>query len=418
MNFLFVHQNFPAQFRHVAAALANRPEHRVVAVGEAGNVQARAGHLKPIQLLGYRQEALGSPATHHYIRDFEGAIRRGQNITRIALQLRDQGFRPDVVVAHPGWGEALFLRDVFPQARQIYYFEFYYRGEGSDVGFDPEFPASLDDRLKVRVKNVTQLLCLEAADAGMSPTRWQRNQYPVEFASRIRVLHEGIGTRQARPDPAARFQVGDRTFVAGDEVVTYVARNLEPYRGFHIFMRALPAILAARPGAHVLVVGGDDVSYGRRLAEGGTYRALYREELGERVDWSRVHFLGKVPYGDFLRILQISAAHVYLTYPFVLSWSMLEAMSAGCALIASATAPVREVVRHGENGRLVDFFDVDALSAEVVNALANPDACREMRARARQTIVADFDLETRCLPSMLNYLLGEDHDAVGSNGDS
>lgn len=404
MNFLFVHQNLPGQFAHVARALADDPAHRVLGIGETKNLRNRPPLHPRIQVLGYELQRGGHKETHHYIRDFEGHIRRGQTVMRAAQHLAQQGFRPDVVVAHPGWGEALFLRDAFPDARHVNYFEYYYQGDGGDVGFDPEFPATLDDQLRVRVKNSTQLLSLVSCDRGLAPTHWQKQRFPAEFQSKIEVIHEGIDTAQVRPDPKASISVAGQTLRAGDEIITYSARNLEPYRGFHTFMRTLPSLLQRRPGARVLIVGGDEVSYGSRLPDGGNFREHYCRELGDAVDWSRVHFVGNLPYAQYLKVLQVSAAHVYLTYPFVLSWSMLEAMSAGCALVASATTPVQEVLRHGDNGLLVDFFDQQGIVQAVAQVLEDPVAASKLRARARQTIVDDYDLRTRCLPKMLDFV--------------
>jgi glycosyltransferase involved in cell wall biosynthesis len=407
MRFLFVHQNFPGQFRHVATELAADVRHQVVAFGDAARLKGRASMHPRLRTLGYPSDsAKAGQGTHHYVRDFEAAVRRGQAVARLAMKVREEGFVPDVVVAHPAWGEALFLRDVFPGARHVCYCEFYYHGEGADVGFDPEFPASLDSRLRARVRNATQLLTLAAADAGIAPTEWQRTRYPSEFQPKIRVLHEGIDTGVVRPDPEAALRLGSGTLTPADEVVTYVARNLEPYRGIHVLLRALPALLAARPRARVVIVGGDEVSYGQQLPAGETYRARYTREVGDRVDWSRVHFLGRIPYADFLTILQVSSAHVYLTYPFVLSWSMLEAMATGCLVVASATPPVREVIRHGENGLLVDFFDHAALADTVAQALTRPSEYRGLRAAARHTVVRRFDLRTRCLPDLIRFLTG------------
>lgn len=407
MKFLFVHQNFPGQFRHVAAALANNPQHQVVAMGEVENLKGRPPLHPKIKVLGHSAPPPPTPGTHHYIRDYERAIRRGQLTARVALDLFNSGFRPDVVAVHPGWGEGLFLRDIFPSARHIHYCEFFYRGEGSDVGFDPEYPSTLDDKLRVRIKNSTQLVSLESADAGLSPTQWQKSQYPSCWADKIHVLHEGIDTRLVCPDLHAELDVEGLRFRPGDPVITYVARNLEPYRGFHVFMRALPEILRRNTRAHVLVVGGDEVSYGARPPDGRTFRDRMREELGENLDWSRVKFLGKVPYPRFLKLLQISAVHVYLTYPFVLSWSMLEAMSAGCLLVASDTAPVREVVNHEANGLMVDFFDVTALAKQILEVLSHPEHYIPLRVQARADMVERFDLTTRCLPDAIRYISGE-----------
>lgn len=405
MNFLFIHQNFPGQFRHVARALAENPAHRVVALGDQANLVDRPQAHPAIQTLGYQPHGAGQPQTHHYLRDFEGHVRRGQSVVRSCLQLQQQGFRPDVVVAHPGWGEALFLRDVFPQARHVYYFEYYYHADGGDLGFDPEFPIDIDQRLKVRVKNSTLLHALVAADQGISPTLWQKQRHPLEFQHKIRTLHEGIDTRVVRPNPAATVEAAGQVFRHGDQVITYVARNLEPYRGFHTFMRALPGILARCPEGRVLIVGGDQVSYGQPPREYNSFREQLCAELGDRLDLQRVHFLGRLSYVDYLRVLQVSACHVYLTYPFVLSWSMLEAMSAGCAVVASATAPVQEVIEDRRNGRLFDFFDTEALTEAVTETLDRPQHYLAMRESARNTLVEGFDLRSRCLPAWTDYLL-------------
>lgn len=358
-------------------------------------------------MAGYELKAGGGPQTHAYLRDFEGHVRRGQEVVRLALSLRDKaGLQPDVVVSHPGWGESLFLRDVFPGAHHIQYCEFYYHATGADVGFDPEFPASLNDQLRVRIKNSTQLQSVVAADAGLSPTAWQQGRYPPELRGKISVMHDGIDTAVARPDPAASLEIQGQRFAAGDEVVTYVARNLEPYRGFHVFMRSLEKLQALRPRARVIVVGGDEVSYGRPPDGKHSWRQHYTKELEGRVDFNKVSFAGKVPYAEYLKILQVSAAHVYLTYPFVLSWSMLEAMAAGCVLVGSRTAPVEEVVEEGRNGLLVDFFDSAAIAERVADVLAQPAAYQGLGMQARRTVLERYDLASVCLPRTLEFLRG------------
>ncbi|NTV98057.1 MAG: glycosyltransferase [Chlorobiaceae bacterium] len=404
MNFLFVHQNFPGQFRHVAAALAAIPGNRVFAIGETRNLKGRPQLHPGITVAGYELKQAGSPGTHHYLREFEGAVRRGQEVARAAIGLKEKGFRPDVVVSHPAWGESLFLKDVFPAARHVSYFEYYYHATGGDVGFDPDFPATFDDRCRVRVKNTTQLLALESADAGISPTAWQKRRYPEEFRRKIRIIHEGVDTAAVCPDSSATLDIGKTSLKYGDRIITYVARNLEPYRGFHVFMRSLPLIQEQCPDAQIVIVGGDEVSYGRKPPEGRTYRSMYTGEVNPLVDWSRVHFTGRLPYGSYLDVLRISSVHIYLTYPFVLSWSMLEAMAAGCLVVGSSTPPVQEVIRHGENGLLVDFFGKEQLAATVGEAVNNPARYEEIRCNARKTAVQDYDLKTRCLPEILRYL--------------
>lgn len=406
MRYLFIHQNFPGQFQHIAFALANDPGHEVIGIGESANLQSKPSLHPRIRLLSYQPHRPGNKDTHHYLRDYEAHVRRGQSVARLLLRLRDEeNFTPDVIFSHPGWGEGLFLKDLFPTVKILQYCEYYYQGTGGDVGFDPEFPSTLDDQLRVRIKNSTQLQSVIGCDYGVSPTQWQRSRYPAELQSKIKVIHEGIDTRAVKPDTKAWVRINGHSLQAGDEIVTYVARNLEPYRGIHTFLRSLPKLQALRPEAKVIIVGGNEVSYGQRLPKGETYRQRYCAEVQDQVDWNRVFFVGKLPYADYLKVLQISAAHVYLTYPFVLSWSMLEAMAAGCLLVASDTAPVREVIEDGKNGLLTDFFDSTELANRLAQVLASPASSRHLRESARQTIVRQYDLQTVCLPKMLDCLL-------------
>jgi glycosyltransferase involved in cell wall biosynthesis len=406
MNLLFLHQNFPGQFRHIAAHFAAGSANRVVAIFDVANRPRAAAAHPGIELRPYASPAGAHAATHGFVRGHEAAVRRGLAATAAAKALLAEGFVPDLIVAHPGWGEALFLRDVFPAARIVQHAEFFYQATGADVGFDPEFPPLADAAYRVRMKNTTQLLSMEQADLLIAPTQWQKSRFPALLGERIAVAHEGIDTALVRPDPRVRITLAKAgvTLSAGDEVVTYVARNLEPYRGFHVFMRALPGLLRARPRARVLIVGGDQVSYGSKSADGETWRARMLAEVGGQIDAGRVHFLGRLPYESYLRLLQVSAVHTYLTYPFVLSWSMLEAMAAGCMVVGSRTAPVEEVIKHGENGWLVDFFDHRQLTEALACALEERSRLDGIRQAARRTVFERFDLTTVCLPRQLEIL--------------
>ena len=402
MRVLFVHQNFPGQYGQLSGSLAATPGFTVQALGDAKMI-AQRGKVPGVKLSGYPTPNGAGRETHHYVRPLEGAVRRGQAVARALGQLKARGFVPDVIYAHPGWGEALFLKDVFPDAKVTLYCEFYYHPRGADVGFDPEYPSTADDMLRVRVKNATQLLSIEAADRGISPTQWQRNAFPEWFRDRIEVIHEGVDTDLVSPAPGAHLDLDDGKLrlTGEDEVVTYIARNLEPYRGFHTFMRALAVIQKRRPRAHTLVVGGNEVSYGSAPPQGTTYRELMLKELEGHLDLTRVHFLDRVPYKTLIDIYRISGAHVYLTYPFVLSWSMLEAMSAGCAVVASRTPPVEEVVVDRRNGLLVDFFKPLEIADAVDAALERNEAIAEMRRQARRTVVENYDQRRICLPRQL-----------------
>jgi glycosyltransferase involved in cell wall biosynthesis len=397
MDVLFLHQNAPGQFKHLAPALARRPGNRIVFV-----TKREAVTVPGVQFATYSPARLAHGSTHHYLRLFENSVLHGQQVVRLCHGLAQHGFRPDVVVAHPGWGEALFIKDVFPRTRLANYCEFYYRGVGADIGFDPGEPASIDQVCRARARNAHLLLSLESCDGGWSPTRWQKSQHPAIFHPKIEVIFDGIDTETVRPDPAAAYRLPDgRCLTRADEVVTYVARNLEPYRGFPSFVRALPEILRRRPEARVVVVGGDEISYGNAPSDGKTWREAMLAEVA--FDRERVHFVGRIPYGDYLRLLQVSSAHVYLTVPFVLSWSCIEALAAGCVVIASRTPPVEEVIEDGRNGLLFDFFSPAEIADRVVEVLADGGGQEALRQRARASVLGAYDL-AHCLPRQLRLI--------------
>jgi glycosyltransferase involved in cell wall biosynthesis len=397
MRILFIHQNCPGQYKHLARHMAAQPGNEVVFITQPGKP-----NLPDVRKIEYKATRKPTVETHFYIRGLEANVLNGQAVARAAAAAKKAGFVPDVVCAHPSWGESLFIKDVYPDSPLLAFCEFYYRADGADVGFDPEHPATLDDRCRVRTKNTTHLLTLEAMDWGVSPTGWQRAQFPREFVDRISTIHDGIDTAVAAPDGNAAFVLPNgRSLGRGDEVVTYVARNLEPYRGFPSFMRAVAELCRRRPKTQFVVVGGDEVSYGTRLPNGETYRQRLLKEV--TIDPERVHFIGYVPYDQFIRVLQVSSAHVYLTYPFVLSWSMLEAMAAECLLVASNTAPVLDVIADGRNGLLVDFFSHEQIAERIEQALDGGERWRDLRRAARETILRRFDLRD-CLARQIRLL--------------
>jgi glycosyltransferase involved in cell wall biosynthesis len=405
MKVLIVHQNFPGQYLHLARHLGAMPGNEVVFI-----TQRKDATLPGVRNVVYKPPRTVSPQVHHYLRETEAAVINAQEVARAALSLKESGFTPDIMLGHNGWGEIWYLKEIYPNTPLIGYFEFFYRLQGADVDFEPNANPQLDTGPRIRTKNLGNLLGLDCADAGQCPTRWQHSLYPERYHSMLRVIHEGVDTRKAVPNPKAKLVLPDGRgeLSAGDEVVTYVARNLEPYRGFVSFMRSLPTILQKRPKAQVVIVGGDDVSYGARLPEGKTFREETLKQLNGSVDLSRVHFLGKVPYSTFLTVLQISRVHVYLTYPFVLSWSMLEAMSVGCLIVGSRTPPVEEAVHSGFNGLLVDFFSIPEIAQRTIEALEEPKSFEALRANARRTILQRYDLYSQCLPAQMRLI----HDIV------
>jgi glycosyltransferase involved in cell wall biosynthesis len=396
MNLIFIHQNMPGQFLHPVLALAADKANQVVAITRR----------KDFAMQGVSRLIYEMPPTaiepNLFLTPLETAVRAGLQVARACEILARNGFRPDLVVAHPGWGESLYVKEIFPRVPLLHYCEFFYRSHGADTNFDPADQQSLDANCVTRTRNAHLLLGLETCDWGVSPTMWQKQAHPTAYHPRISVRFDGIDTVAACPDPAARFTLPDgRSLRVGDEVITYVARGLEPYRGFASFMRALPEILRRRPAAQVLIAGSDEVVYGKPPPTGGSWREAMLAEVP--VDPARVHFLGLIGRAEYLRLLQVSAAHVYLTYPFTLSWSMLEAMSAGCVVVGSATPPVQEVIEDGRNGLLVDFFSPEMLADRVVAAIEDRAQAAALRSAARWTALSRYSLE-RCLPRQLELL--------------
>jgi glycosyltransferase involved in cell wall biosynthesis len=394
VNYLFIHQNFPAQYQHIVRYLASQTDNQVYFLTQP-NQNSMAG----VHKVTYPRETRAHVSCHGYAVEIERAIATGATVAEACRRLRQQGFQPHLIVGHSGWGETLFVKDVFPDVPLLANFEFFYHSEGVDVGFDPEFVSIFNDPSRLRARNGTNLMAFHSADWGHCATHWQRSLYPADMHRRLTVLHEGIDTARACQNPKAVFKLpSGKTLTRRDEVITYVARNLEPYRGFHVFMRALPLLLRRRPRAHAVIVGGDGVSYGAPPSPRSTFRETMLQEVGSKLDLKRVHFLGLIEYKAYLSLLQISSAHVYLTYPFVLSWSLIEAMACGCLIIGSSTPPVLEVLRDGYNGILVDFFSHRQLANRIEAALGHREEMRELREAARATALAQFDLKRLMLP--------------------
>lgn len=389
MKYLFVHQNFPGQFLHLLRHLAKQQAHELLFITE-NTTNHLAGVRKVVHGLPKKPEETSHPDA----REFELAMIRAQAVADAARQLRALGFVPDIVIGHHGWGELLNLQDVWPALKMLGYYEYYYNESGFDVGFDPEFVQPPAFHARVRAKNAVNLLALNNPGHGFTPTAFQHSTYPAWARDRITVLPEGVNLDVCKPAPDLRKRVvtlGGYKVRPSDKLVTYVVRDLEPYRGFHSMMRALPRILAGRPDVRVIMVGGDAVSYGARL-ERGTWRERMLDEVGSRIDASRVHFTGKIPYETYVKLLQRSDCHVYLTYPFVASWSLREAMASGCALVASDTAPVREFVVHRKTGLLAPFLEPEKIADAVLILLEDQALSARLRRGARAWAEKNLDM--------------------------
>ena len=380
MRLLFLHNNFPAQFGAIARYMAGQGHEVTFATHWQGTPPDW------LQMVRFRPHREVGKQQHPYLSFVESAVLNGQALARTGWKMKEGGYSPDLIVAHSGWGPGLYVRDIWPDARYLGYFEWYYRPKGSDVGyFDP---ATRDDEHRIRTRNAAILLDLAACNWGLVPTHYQASQFPQLLRRKLTVQHDGVDTEYLSPEPGRRLKLPDLDLSHVDELVTYVARGMEPYRGFPQAMTAFAEVQRRRPGAHIVVVGEDRVAYGRPLADGDTYRKKMLRELD--FDRDRLHFTGRLPRNSYREVLRASSLHVYLSVPFVLSWSMIEAMSAGCLLVASDTEPVREVVRDGDTGLLVDFFDTGALADRICDALDRPGAYSHLREAARRTAVEHY----------------------------
>lgn len=406
MKILIIHQNFPGQYKHLAPALVEQG-HQVYSL--TPKVE-KVANWKGVTLLPYKIKRSSSKDVHPWVSDLETKVIRAEACYRHALVLKEKGLEPDVILAHHGWGEPMFLKDVWPNAKMGLYCELYHLDTGETVNFDPEFMTKdlSGNALRLRLRNLNNALHFDIADAGISPTEFQADTFPQPFRDKISVIHDGIDTEIVKPNADAVLKVSKtQSFTRDDEVITFINRNLEPYRGYHVFMRALPKLLKARPNAQVVLLGGDEVSYGSRPPAGKTWKQIYIDEVRDQIsdeDWARVHFLGRVPYEVFLSMMQVSRLHIYLTYPFVLSWSLLEAMSAEAAILASDTAPVLEAIRHDETGWLTDFFDGDALVEKASALLDDAETRARLGKAARELVLNTYDLKSQCLPKQLEWV--------------
>lgn len=401
MNILILHPSFPGQFIYLAKFLAKSTENKVVFLTKNIN-----GHdIEGVQVAVYKTEREVSTAMHAYLKPAEAAVLEGQAVVRAVHGLKGHGFIPDIAIGHAGWGSMLYLKDIYPDLPVISYFEWYYHALNSDAQWWPDETMEMNDLLRVRTKNAHHLLSLETCDAGFTPTMWQHHHIPTAYKDKVSVIHEGVDTEFLVPNEDTKLVLDDIQLDLSDakEIVTYVARGFEEYRGFPQFMDSIRILLSRRPECHVVIVGDDKVCYGAQTKD-KTYKEFEVEKGG--YDTSRVHFVGPRNRGDYLKILQASNVHIYLTRPFVLSWSMLEAMSIGCPLVASATPPVEEVVVDGVNGLLANFRSPEHIAMRVEELLDDRELAKRLGKGARETILEKYELKM-CLRKQVNLMFSK-----------
>tara|TARA_Y100001935_G_scaffold121437_2_gene100448 strand:+ start:11791 stop:13029 length:1239 start_codon:yes stop_codon:yes gene_type:complete len=399
-NILFVHQHFPGQFKHIAKELSKN-----------NNVHSISLHNRTIEGVTHHQyfPSKGESTTTHILaKEWEVKIIRAEGCANKAYELKNNGFNPDLIIGHPGWGELLFLKEVWPSTKILSYLEFHYSLYGYDIGFDDEESKDLDEvftRRKLILRNSALTSQYENSDYFITPTEFQKSIFPDEIKSKLNVIHEGIDTDRFIPSDKEQLKVADFDLSKEKKIILFVNRNLEPYRGYHIFMRSLPGIFREHPDALVIIVGGESVSYGKKPEKGTTWRQKFFEEVKDSIDVNRVVYTGYITdHRNLTKLMQMATVQVYLTYPFVLSWSLLESLSCGLLVIGSNTSPVKEVITDGENGIIVDFFDYENISKKVNEVLSNPSSFDTMRKNARKKMIKNYDLKKICLPKTLNLI--------------
>lgn len=401
MNILLVHPNCPGQFVYLAPFLAKDPKNKVIFLTKSNTV-----NMPQVQIGLYKTTRAVTQGVHGYLPPMEEAVLEGQAVFRAAYALKEQGFVPDVILGHTGWGSLLYLKDLYPEVPIIGYFEWYYHALHSDAQWWKDEKMDINDILRVRTKNAHHLLSLEACDVGYTPTAWQHEQFPAVYKPMLKVLHDGVDTKFLCPNDQTKLVLEDIALDLSkcEEIVTYVSRGFEAYRGFPQFMDAIRILLQRRPKAHVVIVGNDRTCYGAKAGDGKSYKEIEVEKGG--YDEARVHFVGPRHRKDYLKVLQASNAHVYLTRPFVLSWSMLEAMAVGCPLVASATPPVEEVVEDGVNGLLANFRSPEHIALRIEELLDDRTLAKRLGEKARETILARYELN-RQLNKQLNLIYSQ-----------
>lgn len=383
MRICFVHQYFPGQFKRLAQHFVDEG-HDVIAF-HRGLVDGRSSaQIDGIRLIQYGRDLPEEPESGA-LSAVEWYIREAVDVATIAEKLRvEEGWRPDLCYSHTGWGRAAYLHDVFPRAKHVKYCEWFYNNRASSTEFLHPGGRQLPQRMATSTLNLPILGDLAGAHQLIAPTQWQKSQFPLAMRSNIEIVPDGIDMDFFAPDPHATLTLPDgRTLSRRDRLVTYATRGADPFRGFAQFIEALGRLQASDPAVEAVILGDRKVYYGIGHGSENHFDDVVAKAS---IDPARTHFLGKLDYSDYRTVLQVSSAHVYLTVPFVLSWSFLEAMATGCAVIGSDTAPVTEFVTDGDNGLLSNFFDTEELAQRMTEMLDAGPRIETMRVNARRTI--------------------------------
>jgi glycosyltransferase involved in cell wall biosynthesis len=404
MHVLFIHQNFPAQFGHIASYLVQRKGYRCTFASEHP-----PGSWAGIEKIQYTIRGGATQQTHYCSRSFENAIWHSHALYE-ALAARPD-IKPDLVVAHSGFLTTVFLRELY-DCPTINYFEYYYHTTGADMDFRPDFPYPAINRLRAHARNANLLLDLENCEIGYSPTRWQRGLFPAMYRTKIRTIFDGVDTTIWRPQPGLPRRIAGRVVPDDTKIITYVSRGMESIRGFDIFMKAAKLLGERRKDVVFVVVGEDRICYGgdADFTGGKSFKewVLARDDY----DLSRFVFTGPIPIGALAELFAVSDLHIYLTVPFVLSWSLMNALACGTIVLGSDTPPVREMIEHGKNGLLVDFFDHEKIAEMASQVLDQPRAYKPLGQAGIAMIHDHYSLDV-CLPRMLALY----EDAVHARGE-
>lgn len=375
MDILFLHGNYPAQFRTQSRALAADSAHRVVFATERDPVP-QAEIVPGLRIAHYATHRAPSSKTHPYLTSSENAVLHGQAVLRCLLRLQNQGFQPALVIYHAGRGLGLFLRNLLPESTLVAYCEWYFKP--ADLPW-LSGSADFDASLRIGLRNSTMLLELAEADLAVVPTTWQRQQFPGLVQERLQVIFDGIDTSYFQPGPAQTplpelviQPEGESNPVRLDSdavVISYTTRGMEPIRGFPEFLRSLPPLLEAIPQLQVVVAGRDRQAYSYPApSHGGSWKEHLLAELGDFEGRERLHFTGLIPYRQLRALMQRTDLHIYFSRPYVTSWSLFEAAACGAPIMMN-TGPATTGVLPGAAFATLDLDDSAAIPATLKTAL-------------------------------------------------